>query len=38
LLLTQTSHSIEPLKAALDTALTGLRAVAGLPARRPAEA
>ena len=38
LLLAQTSHSIEALEAALDIALTGLRAVAGLPARRQAEA
>jgi AcrR family transcriptional regulator len=38
LLLAQTSHSIEPLEAALDLALTGLRAIAGLPARRQAEA
>ena len=38
LLLAQTSHSIEPLEAALDIALTGLRAIAGLPARRRAEA
>ena len=38
LLLAQTSHSIEPLEAALDIALTGLRAIAGLPARRQAEA
>jgi AcrR family transcriptional regulator len=37
LLLTQTSHSTEPLEAALDTALTALCAIAGLPARWPAE-
>jgi AcrR family transcriptional regulator len=37
LLLTQTSRSIEPLEAALDTVLIALRAVAGLPARRRAE-
>jgi len=36
LLLTQTYRSIEPLEAALDTALTALRAIAGLPARRQA--
>jgi hypothetical protein len=35
LLLDQTSHSIEPLEAALDTALTALRAIAGLPPRLP---
>src|SRR5260221_10643572 len=38
LLLAQTSRSIEPLEAALDLALTGLRAIAGLPARSQAEA
>jgi AcrR family transcriptional regulator len=37
LLLTQISHSIEPLESALDIAITALRAIAGLPARRPAE-
>lgn len=37
LLLTQTSRSVEPLEIALDTALTALRAIAGLPARRPVE-
>jgi AcrR family transcriptional regulator len=34
LLFTKTSHSIEPLEAALDTALTALHAVAGQPGRR----
>jgi TetR/AcrR family transcriptional repressor of nem operon len=37
LLLTQTSHSIEPLEAALDLALIALHASAGSPARRPVD-
>jgi AcrR family transcriptional regulator len=37
LLLTQTSHSVEPLEAALDMALIALHASAESPARRPAD-